>query len=88
MVAPKPLSEQEIEQMRLWIRKYYVRAGHEESAHLADAICDLALSAKRNEADADMPAYFGREGKDYAEWVPRYIYQELWDYAKRLKGSQ
>ena len=39
------LTREQIEVMRLWIRQYYVSAGHERSAHFGDALCNMALRA-------------------------------------------
>ena len=37
------LTDEEIETMRLWIRQYYVRAGHPNSVGMADKLCHMAM---------------------------------------------
>ena len=51
------MTREDIEVMRVWIRQYYRNAGHERSEHMADALCDLALSALPDRANA-APDYY------------------------------
>jgi hypothetical protein len=37
------MTREDIEIMRRWIREYYRVAGHQQSAGMADKLCDLAL---------------------------------------------
>lgn len=43
------LTDEEIETMRLWIRQYYVKAGHPNSAGMADRLCHMAMRKNKVE---------------------------------------
>mgnify|MGYP001559346003 CR=1 FL=1 len=46
------LTREQVEVMRRVIRQHYIRSGHEDSAHFADKLCDLALHGLDGARDA------------------------------------